>query len=242
MGIDVSYDFHVPRAKVAGFLAALTDLSDPEVTRRTTVVLPDGTLTTLPGPFGFIDGRAVELDVVAADRTGRDFALVLGFPADEPLLAYRDEEGGDRVMMGYIYLGVDAGHTVLPDHYRFWLMPATTEQSRLFLMSPSIRETFATLALETGTSLCLLDPGWGGEEIVVTALGQRVSTRVPGPCMLWRARGRDLEAFQELSARLAGNPRTPPERILDRDHPDFQPVIDSLADYAGVASHLWISR
>jgi hypothetical protein len=119
-------------------------------------------------------------------------------------------------------------------------MPATSAQSKLFLRSPSIRDTFATLALSTGASLCLLDSGLGGPEIIVTALGHRVSTRVPGPCLLWSPAGHTAEAFEELSSRLAGRPLDQAERIIGPEHPEFPAIVDSLSDYSQVESHLWI--
>jgi hypothetical protein len=109
----------------------------------------------------------------------------------------------------------------------------------LFLRSPSIRETFATLALSIGASLCLIDSGLGGPEIIVSALGHRVSTRVPGPCLLWAPRGSSSEAFQELTSMLAGQLADPPRHIIGPQHPGFAAIIDSIADYSKVASSLW---
>lgn len=219
MGIDFSYDFYVPRHDVHRFLTAVAELCDPPEPRWTNVVLPGGT-----------------------------FDLSLCFPVDEPLRSYLDDlpeaeqtwpDGSSRAVVGYVYLSVSETFAVLPDHWRFGFMPATKQQSKLFLMSPSIRETFATLALSTGASLCLLDNESGGPEIIVTALGQRVSTRVPGPCLLWRPRGHTAEAFEELSSRLAGQPVDPPRRIIGPEHPEYPAEIDSIADYAQVAPHLW---
>lgn len=242
MGIDFSYDFYVHRRDVRRFLTAVAELCDPQESRWTNVVLPDGTSLRLPGTRGFTSGTTAQL---TGQREG-DFDLSLCFPVDEPLTAYRAEregpertwpDGSSRVAVGYIYLSAGDDFAILPDHWRFWFMPATSQQSRLFLTSPSIRETFATLALSTGASLCLLDSGLGGPEVIVTALGRRVSTRVPGPCLLWSPQGHSPEAFEELSSVLAGQPVEPPRWIIGPEHPEFAAAIADLADYAQVAPH-----
>ncbi|WP_143235510.1 hypothetical protein [Paractinoplanes atraurantiacus] len=240
MGIDFSYEFYVHRRDADVFLAEVAKLCDPELSRLTTILLPSGTSMTMPGTYGFIGDRAIELEVAAADRMGRSFDLSLSFPVDGPLRDYDDEEPGPRVTVGYIYLSVSDDHTILPDHLRFDFMPATTGQSRLFLMSPSVRETFATLALTTGTTLCLLDTEMASH-IVVTALGQRLSTRVPGPLLLWSRQVKAAEAFRELSSLLAGNPVHPPKWIIGPAHPDFPAFVESLADYAKVPPDRWLA-
>ncbi|XVU22283.1 hypothetical protein ACQPZJ_34115 [Actinoplanes sp. CA-054009] len=242
MGIDFSYDLYVHRRDADGFLAEVAKLCDPGLSRLTTILLPSGTSMTMPGAYGFIGDRAIELEVAAADRTGRSFGLSLSFPADGPLRDYEDpddgEEVGPRVTVGYIYLSVSDDYTIRPDHLRFSFVPATTEQGRLFLMSPSIRETFATLALTTGATLCLLDTEMTSH-IVVTALGQRLSTRVPGPLLLWRRQGANEEVFRELSALLAGRTVNPPQWIIGPGHPEFPAFVECLADYAQVPPHRW---
>lgn len=220
MGIEFNYDFYVHQRDVHRFLTAVAELCDPQKPRPMSVVPPEG----------------------------GSFDLSLCFPVDEPLRAYRDDQtdldrtwpdGSSRIMVGYIYLHVRDTVAVLPDHWMFSFTPAVTDQSKLFLMSPSIRETFATLALSTGASLCLIENESGGAEIIVTALGQRVSTWVPGPCLLWRPRGHPAEAFEELSSRLAGQPPAPPRWIIGPEHPEFPAEIAGIADYARVASHHW---
>jgi hypothetical protein len=96
------------------------------------------------------------------------------------------------------------------------------------------------LALSTGASLCLIDSEWGTPKIIVSALGHRVSTRIPGPCLLWAPRGPSTEAFRELTSMLAGSLADPPRHIIGPEHPEFAAIIDSLADYSTVASSLWI--
>lgn len=244
MGIDFTYDFYVHRQHAGRFLTAVAELCDPQKSRWTNVLLPDGTSVRLPGTRGFVSDKTVAL----ADEG--DFDLSLCFPVDEPLRAYQDEtdpavgqtwpDGSSRVMVGYIYLSIGDTYALLPDHLRFSFMPAVNSQSQLFLMSPSIRETFATLALSTGAALCLLDSEMAGPPIIVTALGQRVSTRVPGPCLLWKPRGHTAEAFEELSSWLAGQPLDQAKRIIGPQHPQFQANVDDLADYSRMPLHRWL--
>lgn len=239
MGIDFDYEFHVHRRDSGRFLAAVAELCDPQGTRWTNVLLPDGGSVRLPGTHGFVSGKTVAI----TDGARESFDLSLCFPVDEPLRAYQDEmdlDRGGRVVVGYIYLTISDTHALLPDHLRFGLMPATNSQSRLFLISSSVRETFATLALSTGASLCLLDSELGGPQIIVTALGQRVSTRVPGPCLLWNARGHTEEAFEELSSLLAGQPLDQAKRIIGPQHPQFPAIVESITEYARVPQHVWI--
>lgn len=247
MGIDFDYEFYVHRRDTGRFLAAVAKFCDPHESRWTNVLLPDGESVRLPGSHGFVSDKTVAV----ANGSRESFDLSLCFPLDEPLGAYRDEmdqadvirtwpDGSSRVVVGYVYLTISDTYALLPDHLRFGFMPAVNSQSRLFLMSPSIRETFATLALSTGASLCLLDSELGGPPIIVTALGQRVSTRVPGPCLLWNPRGHTAEAFEELSSWLAGQPLDQAKRIIGPQHPRFPAAIDSITEYARVPPHRWI--
>ncbi|MET8758406.1 hypothetical protein [Lentzea sp. NPDC004782] len=246
MGIDFDYEFYVHRRDSGRFLEAVAELCDPQESRWTNVLLPDGGSVRLPGSHGFVSDKTVAV----ANGLSESFDLSLCFPLDEPLRAYPDEmdqadvtrtwpDGSSRVLVGYIYLTISDTRALLPDHLRFGFMPAANSQSRLFLMSPSVRETFATLALSTGASLCLLDSELG-PPIIVTALGQRVCTRVPGPCLLWNPRGHTAEAFEELSSWLAGQSLDLAKRIIGPQHPQFPAVVDSLAEYARVPQHLWI--
>lgn len=115
----------------------------------------------------------------------------------------------------------------LPEHWLFSFTPATSAQSRVFLSSPSVRATFTALARSVASPLCLLDVE-ESHKIVVTARDRRVSTRVPGPCVLWDRRAPADQAYGELLARLAGQPAAP-RWILGPEHPDYRAFVDTLA-------------
>ncbi|GHJ47352.1 hypothetical protein Cs7R123_46940 [Catellatospora sp. TT07R-123] len=240
MGIDYSFQVYVHRRDVGRLITAVAALCFRRETEWTTVALPDGTSVVLPATCRFEAGRTVDLTDVVAGRDRASFDLSLCFPQDGPLRAYRDDEAGHvdvacawpdgttRVRVGYVYLTVSDGSSLLPDHWIFDFTPATSGQSRLFLSSPSVRQTFATLALSVGGPLCLMDV----EErfnIVVTAHDRQISTQVPGPCLLWDTYAPEDEAYRELLARLAGQPlATTPEWIVGPGHADYEAFLDSL--------------
>ncbi|MEV4639496.1 hypothetical protein AB0J80_19295 [Actinoplanes sp. NPDC049548] len=235
MGVDYSYQVYVPHRAVGRFLRNVAALSRNDGT-GTTVLLPDGTEVLLPGTYGFEAGRTVEwADVIAASS----FDLSPCFPADAPLREFDAMYGGTahpwpdgtvRYSVAYTYLMVFDGSELLPEHSIFDFTPATTGQSQLFLRSPSIRRTFADLAMSVGAPLCLLDV----EEdfhVVVTARDRALSIRVPGPCVLWDRGARAAEAYRELSAEP-----TPEGRwIIGPDHPGYAAFAASVARHSGVA-------
>lgn len=94
MGIDFTYDFYVHRQYAGRFLTAVAELCDPQKSRWTNVLLPDGTSVRLPGTRGFVSDKTVAL----ADEG--DFDLSLCFPVDEPLRAYQDETDPARACCG----------------------------------------------------------------------------------------------------------------------------------------------
>jgi hypothetical protein len=247
MGIDYSFQLYVHRDHVAGFLATVGALCDPYGDEHTLVIVPGGTVMRLPGSYGWKAGRTVVLADVVEGRSA-SFDLSLCFPQDDRLRGYLDSAAADhrdlrcpwpdgttRVLVALVYLGVSDGSALLPEHWLFDFTPATSEQSRLFLTSPSIRQTFATLALHATSPLCLLDV----EEpfnIVVTRSLQQVSIDVPGPCLLWNRRAPKHQAYRELLARLsAAAPTTPPKWIIEPGHPEYNTFIDDLNRHSSTA-------
>jgi hypothetical protein len=238
VGIDYSYQVYVHRRDAGRLLTAVAAMCDRSADEWTTVILPDGTSMVLPGLYGFKTGRVVDLAEVVEGRDRSDFGLSLCFPQDGPLGEYQDAkthpadlarpwpDGTTRV--GLIYLMVFDGSALLPEHWIFDFTPAATVQSRLFLSSPSIRQTFATFTLAVEGPLCLLDV----EErfdVVVTARDRQVATQVPGPCLLWDKAAPKDEAYRELLARLAGQPpATTPRWIVGPGHPDYDAFLESL--------------
>ncbi|MFR9780723.1 hypothetical protein ACL02O_32345 [Micromonospora sp. MS34] len=239
MGIDYSFEVYVHHRDAAGLLTAVAALCERRA-QVTTVVLPGGTSVPLPGSYGFETGRTMTLADVVAGRHRSTFDLSLCFPQDDPLRGYRDDDvnrrnvdparawpdGSTRISVGYIYLSVFDGSSLLPEHWMLSFTPATSAQSRLFLSSPSIRETFTSLALSVAAPLCLFDVE-ESHKIVVTAQARRVTTQIPGPSVLWDRRAPEDEAYRELLARLAGQPLAP-RWIAGPEHEIYQTFIDSL--------------
>ncbi|MET7398063.1 hypothetical protein ABZS66_31685 [Dactylosporangium sp. NPDC005572] len=209
MGIDYSYRVYVHRRDAGRLLREVAAWCVPGRDEHTDVVLPDGATVRLPGTYRFEAGRTVVLADAVAGRPAATFDLAPcfepssapSFAPDDPLLGYADDrtthtfpDGTTRVAVALTYLFVFDAGSLLPGHWLFDFTPATSEQSRLFLASPSIRRAFAGLA---DAPLCLLDV----EEryrIVVTAHGREISTRVPGPCVLWDVMAPPAEAYRDL--------------------------------------------
>lgn len=139
----------------------------------------------------------------------------------------------------YSYLHVRKVSNRLADHWCLAFTAAVSAHSRLFLRSPSIRETFAALAVSAGAVLCLFD-GEVGHRIVVTAGERRVSARVPGPCLLWRGPAPDARGLAELSALLDGGPAASPHRIIGAADPGFGEFVEDLSRGSSVPPELWL--
>jgi hypothetical protein len=207
VGIDYSYLIYVHRRDAARLLTEVAALCHRGDDGHTTVVLPDAPPVEVPGTYGFTPGQTVRLADAVAGRVPRhSFDLAPRFAPDEPLRRYAAanpvtvvSDGAGRVRVALTYLYVIDASNLLPEHWLFDFTPATTGQSRLFLSSPSIRQTFARLASAAGAPLRLLDVE---EEyrIVVAERGRPVSTRVPGPCVLWNRRAPAGRAYRELTS------------------------------------------
>lgn len=227
MGIDYSYDVYVDggdAGRLLTLVAALCDVRD----EFTTVVVPQGPAVQFPATVRFQGGEIVEL----ATAVRPEFDLSLCFPRDERLQDYRDSyldvvdnARGDQVAVGYVYLSVH--ETAIPDCWNFSFTPAVSQQSRLFLASPSIRETFASLALGAGARMCLLDVE-EDYQIVVTAGDERLSVEVPGPCVLWDVRAPLQDQYSELLTR------TPAKWIAGPDHDAYAAFVASLEEHSRV--------
>ncbi|MFE3794459.1 hypothetical protein KHQ06_31790 [Nocardia tengchongensis] len=166
MGLDYSYEVYVHRDSARALLEAVKASCNPYRDGTTTVEFPDGPVV-LPCTSRFTSGTTLRFDPTAADGGSLlNLDLSLLFPADTELLKWVGERGdapqtdadnGPLCSVGYIYLLVFDASSFLPDHVSFDFMAATTDMSRLFARSASIRTWFANLTLDHGGPLCLLD-------------------------------------------------------------------------------------
>jgi hypothetical protein len=247
MGIDYSFDVYVHQRDTYRFLTQVAALCDRHDGPWTTVVLPNNTSLRMPGTLRFEAGRTATLTDELEASHHLTFDLSLCFPQDDPLRGYRDDDlprfdwtrvwpdGTTRIAMGLIYLSVFDGSALMPGHRLFSFTPATSRQSRLFLSSPSIRETFATLASSVAAPLCLLDVE-ESHDIVVTTTDRRISTQIPGPCVLWNRRAPKHEAYRELLARLdSRSSAAAPRWIIGPEHPDYAAFVAELTHHSQVS-------
>lgn len=164
MGLDYSYEVYVHRDSARPLLEAVKAHCMPNTDTTTTVEFPDGRVI-LPCTSGFAEGTTVSFDASAAGNSRLlKLDLSMLFPADDELLRWDEDNGlepapgDDRLCrVGFIYLSVWDASTFLPDHLCFYFMAATTDMSRLFARSASIRTWFADLTFDLGGPLCLLD-------------------------------------------------------------------------------------
>jgi hypothetical protein len=241
MGLDYSYDIYVHRRDAGRLLAAVAQLCDWRYAGRMTIELPDGVSVEMP--CGDKDnGQTVRFADMGAD-TSRILGLLPLFVEDGPLSELREQmgegvlsvgpDGTRRVLVATTYLKVFDESRVIPDHISFSFSTPGTSRSRLFLSSPSIRETFATLTISVGAPLCLFDVE-ERHEIVVAAHGRRLSTQVPGPCLLWDTWVPRQEVNSSLMAWLAGEPTHP--GIFGPEHSDYPGFVASLAQHSTVTT------
>jgi hypothetical protein len=187
VGIDFSYDVFVRPERVRDLLEAVAEISRPE-TGTTTLELPDG--SRFVGPWGspFESGATIRLTDASSWASGT-LGMSLNFREDVRLLEHAERnglrdhilaawpDGTTRVRIGYVYVYVrTCQDELLPGHLCFSFMPATSEQSRLFLRSGSIRAAFVELCARADAPLCLFDFEYG-YHLAIAAGGRPVPGR-----------------------------------------------------------------
>ncbi|MFE3024511.1 hypothetical protein [Nocardia tengchongensis] len=165
MGLDYSYEVYVHRDSARALLEAVKASCNPYPGGKTTVEFPDGPVV-MPCTSRFASDTTLRFDPTATDGGSLlQLDLSLSFPADTELLKWVGERGAPQTdsgngllcSVGYIYLSVFDASKFLPDHLSFDFMAATTDMSRLFARSASIRTWFANLTFDHDGPLCLLD-------------------------------------------------------------------------------------
>lgn len=177
MGLDYSYKLFFNQAQLWDVLAAVASLARAFPNEQTTIQFSDHELTL---PFALLPNKSCNL---AHDDSlhRRHFTISLYFEFDEAIERYSNDWRNDvrtsagfeewelpldaqgRVAIGNIYLTVyrDLNYTSRKDYDPCLVMlcftAATTEMSRLFEKSQSIRDTFTLLVLLNHGEYCLLD-------------------------------------------------------------------------------------
>ncbi|MGW5680200.1 hypothetical protein ACWEV4_34965, partial [Streptomyces sp. NPDC003860] len=158
MGLDYSYEIFMPPRNVVSALTRLAELAPPgHDVPQLPVTLPGGERLIVPFTSNFasepvdssVDG-SLELDtsiLIGVDDAIREFFL-------------RDSDGVDergRVSVGYIYLTVRFSPAWHPNFASLQFTAATSDMSRMFVKSTSVRKVFTDLTAATGGVCCLLD-------------------------------------------------------------------------------------
>lgn len=158
MGLDYSYEIFMPPRNVVRALTRLAELAPPgSDTPPLSVTLPGGEQLIVPftsgyksEPVGCSAGGTLELDtsiMIDVDDAMRGFLL-----RDVDRV---DESG--RVSVGYIYLTVRFSPAWHPNFASLQFTAATSDMSRMFEQSASVRKVFTDLTAATGGVCCLLD-------------------------------------------------------------------------------------
>ncbi|MGW4247507.1 hypothetical protein [Nocardia sp. NPDC004722] len=195
MGLDYSYEVYIHRDRAVSLLEAIADNMKDNGRDDWTIAEIAGGRVTLPCTTRFKSGRTISLDPSSENREFMD--LSLRFDTDEALRAYGDPDDEGQFRIGYIYLTVYNAAWLSPDHLEFSFMAATTDMSILFLESPSIRNWFASLAIDHDAPLCLLDVEQGPD--LGYAPGYYMSVSVGTGRIFERATGTRQAIFERLS-------------------------------------------
>ncbi|MDK9500597.1 hypothetical protein QEZ40_006425 [Streptomyces katrae] len=180
MGLDYGYQIYLPARNVARALGELTRLAPPhDRVPPLAVTLPGGERVTVPFTSGF---KSEPVDCSAGGSLDLDTSIMFG--ADDAVRAYVDgrglvPDGLGRLQVGYIYMMGTFESPLHPRHALLDFTAATSDMSRLFERSASIREVFTGLAAASGAVCCLLDTE--SETSRATWLnGRPVDEAVPG--------------------------------------------------------------
>ncbi len=158
MGLDYSYEIFMPPRNVVRALTRLAELAPQgRNTPPLPVTLPGGEQLIVPftskyksEPVDCSAGGTLELDtsiMIDVDDAMREFLL-------------RDVDRVDelgRVSVGYIYLTVWFSPAWHPNFASLQFTAATSDMSRMFEQSASVRKVFTDLTAAAGGACCLLD-------------------------------------------------------------------------------------
>ncbi|MFE1290197.1 hypothetical protein [Streptomyces sp. NPDC058751] len=182
MGLIYSYDIHLRRRNVARALNGLAGLAPPaRAVPPLEITLPGGDRLVLPFTSDF---KSEPVDCSTSGTFELDTSLM--FDADDALREYAQtnglEPGTDgRVQIGYVYATIRFESSWHPGYASIECWAATSEMSRLFARSASIRKAFTGLTADSAGVCCLFDTGDGAPEQVCWLDGEPTQETVPGP-------------------------------------------------------------
>lgn len=163
MGLDYSYEIFMRPGNIARALTRLAELAPrSRNTPPLRLTLPGGEQLTVPFTSKF---KSEPVD--CSTGTNLDLDTVLMTDVDDAVREYHplregteiDEKG--RVSVGYIYLTVYFAPAWHPDFASLQFTAATSDMSRMFERSMSVRKMFTDLTADSGGVCCLLDTETG---------------------------------------------------------------------------------
>jgi hypothetical protein len=182
VGLTYSYDIYLRPRSVATLLTAMAERAPTaRAGRSVEVTLPGGERLVLPFTSAF------ESDPVDCSTSGTlDLDTSLLFDLDDALREYAltggPRPGADgRIQIGYIYATIRFASRLHPDYASVECCAATSDMSRLFARSASVRKLFTDLTADAGGVCCLFDTGDGAPEQVCWLNGEPTRDTFPGP-------------------------------------------------------------
>ncbi|MFC8722049.1 hypothetical protein [Kitasatospora sp. NPDC057198] len=161
MGLDYSYEIFLPPENVARALTGLAELAPRDHTPPPLpVTLPGGERLLLPFTSRF---KSEPVDCSAGGPLALDTSIMIGVDDAVRELHLRHTgrpdriDGSGRAPVGYVYLTVRFSPVWHPDFASLQFTAATSEMSRMFERSASVRKVFTDLTAASGGACCLLD-------------------------------------------------------------------------------------
>ncbi|MFF5704128.1 hypothetical protein ACFY7H_16720 [Streptomyces sp. NPDC012794] len=181
MGLRYGYEVFLPARNVPRALRELAALA-PRTDRvpPLALTLPGGERVVVPFTSGF---KSEPVDCSTGGTLELDTSLLCG--ADEAVSAYARGHGTGpdalgRVGIGYVYLTVRFTPALHPRYASMEFTAATSEMSRLFERSASVRAVFTGLTAAAGGVCCVLDTE-GDSSRLCWLNGRPADETVPGP-------------------------------------------------------------
>ncbi|ROR37359.1 hypothetical protein [Kitasatospora cineracea] len=166
MGLDYGYEVIVPPQNVALALARLVELAPGgRHVPPLPITLPGGERLTVPFTSHF---RSEPVDCSAGGTLDLDTSLMIGIDDAVREFHLRDDRGIDergRTPVGYVYLTVRFSPRWYPGFTALEFTAATSDMSRMFERSASVRKVFTDLTAAAGGVCCLLDTETGSYDI-----------------------------------------------------------------------------